>query len=89
MARGQKAIESLKSEKGRQKKQEGLDALMTNVETAKLSILNVFILTNKLEQAKKMFINKNMKYQYSYYHINQMVMNTCYFIFILYVLVKI
>lgn len=58
MAKGQKAIEALKTEKGRLKKQEELDALMTNVENARLSMLNLFILTKKLEQAKKMFIDK-------------------------------
>jgi hypothetical protein len=58
MAKGQKAIEGMKTEKGRLKKQEGLDTLMTNVENARLSMLNLFILTTKLEQAKKMFIDK-------------------------------
>lgn len=58
LAKGQKAIEGMKSEKGRQKKQEGLDTLMTNVENGRISMLNIFILTKKLEQAKKMFIDK-------------------------------
>ena len=58
MAKGQKAIEGMKTEKGRAKKQEGLDSLMTNVENSRLSMLNLFILTKKLEQAKKMFISK-------------------------------
>jgi hypothetical protein len=58
VAKGQKAIEGMKSEKGRLKKQEGLDTLMDNVENARLSILNLFILTKKLEQAKKMFVDK-------------------------------
>ena len=58
MAKGQKAIEGMKTEKGRLKKQEGLDTLMTNVENARISMLNIFILSKKLEQAKKMFIGK-------------------------------
>lgn len=58
MIKSQKAVEGMKTEKGRQKRQTALDALMTNVEHARLSLLNLFILTKKLEQAKKMFINK-------------------------------
>lgn len=58
MEKGQKAIDLMKTEKGRLKKQESLDNLMTNVENARLSLLNLLILTKKLEQAKKMFIDK-------------------------------
>jgi hypothetical protein len=58
IAKGQKAIEGMKTEKGRLKKQESLDAFVTNLENSRLSLLNLFILTKKLEQAKKMFIDK-------------------------------
>ena len=53
-SRGQKAMEGMKTEKGRIKRQQALDELMTNIENSRLSLLNIFILTMKLEQAKKM-----------------------------------
>jgi len=58
MAKGQKTLEGLKTEKGRQRKQEALDDLMNNIENSRLNILNLFVLTIKLEQAKRMFVHK-------------------------------
>ena len=57
-SKGQSAIEKLKTEKGRARKQEELDAFLTNLEDSRLNIVNVFKLTTKLEQAKKLFIAK-------------------------------
>ena len=48
----------MKSEKGRIKKQETFDTLLADMDNAKLSILNLLILTKNLEQAKMMFIGK-------------------------------
>lgn len=56
--KSQKAIEGMKSEKGRIKKQETFDTLLADMDNAKLSILNLLILTKNLEQAKMMFIGK-------------------------------
>lgn len=56
--KGQKAIGLMKTEKGRIKKQESLDIFMTNLEHSRLSVINLFKLTSRLEQAKKMFIGK-------------------------------
>lgn len=56
--KGQKAVEQLKTEKGKQKKQQALDAFLTAIETNKNHILNLFNATKKLEEAKMMFIDK-------------------------------
>lgn len=58
VSKGQKALEGMKTEKGKQKRQQALDELMTNMENSRLSLLNLFVLTKKLEQSKKMFIDK-------------------------------
>ena len=56
--KGQKAANELKTEKGRQKKQQALQDLLSKIESARMNILNLFNLTKKLEQAKSMFIAK-------------------------------
>lgn len=56
--KGQKSVEEMKTEKGRQKKQEALNQLVSTIEAAQMDILNVFNLTKKLEQAKSIFIAK-------------------------------
>ncbi len=58
MSKGQGAIEKMKTEKGRIKKQEALDIFLTNLESSRLNVVNLFKLTTKLEEAKKMFIAK-------------------------------
>jgi hypothetical protein len=56
--KGQKAIDELKTEKGKQKKQQALNEFLSVAEKNKKHILNLFNLTKKLEQAKSMFITK-------------------------------
>lgn len=58
IVKGQKTLDGLKTEKGKQKRQEALDELMNGIENSRLSILNLFVLTMKLEQAKRMFVHK-------------------------------
>ena len=53
-----KDIDKLKTEKGKVQKQQALDSFLTKLESSKLSILNLFNLKKKLEQAKSMFIAK-------------------------------
>lgn len=57
-SKGQKAVDEMKTEKGRQKKQEGLQLLLTNLDLSRLTVMNLFSLTRKLEQAKSIFIAK-------------------------------
>jgi hypothetical protein len=56
--KNQKTLGSLKTEKGRQKRQEQLDDINRQINNSKLSIINVLSLTIILEQSKKMFIEK-------------------------------
>lgn len=56
--KGQKAVNELKTEKGRQKKQQALQDLLSKIELVKMNILNLFNLTKKLERTKSMFIAK-------------------------------
>lgn len=56
--KGQRAVNELKTEKGKLRKQQALDELITHLENSRLSIANIFKLTSKLEQAKKIFILK-------------------------------
>lgn len=56
--KGQGAIEKMKTEKGRAKKQEAIDTFLTNLEASRLTVTNLFKLTLKLEQTKKLFIAK-------------------------------
>ena len=56
--KGQKQVNELKTEKGKQKKQQALDEFLAKIETSKMDIINLFNLTKKLEQAKALFINK-------------------------------
>lgn len=56
--KAQKAIGALKTDSGRAKKQQALDELMDEIESSRLSLMNVFILTKKLEEAKRLFVHK-------------------------------
>jgi hypothetical protein len=53
-----KDIDKMKTEKGKIQKQQALDSFLTKLESSKMSVLNLFNLTKKLEQAKSMFIAK-------------------------------
>jgi hypothetical protein len=57
-AKATKDIEKMKTEKGKMQKQQSLNTFLSKLENSKLSILNLFVLTKKLEQAKSMFIAK-------------------------------
>lgn len=56
--KGTQAVNQLKTEKGRAKKQEALRQLLTTIENSKPSILNLLNLTMKLAKAKSIFIEK-------------------------------
>lgn len=56
--KSQKSIEALKTEKGRARKQEELQNLTQQLNSVKLSIVNLLKLSIKLEQCKRMFIEK-------------------------------
>jgi hypothetical protein len=56
--KGQKTVNDLKTEKGKAKKQQALNDLLSKIQNSQMSIVNVFNLTKKLEQAKSMFIAK-------------------------------
>jgi len=56
--KGKKAVDQLKSEKGKQRKQQALNQFVQTIEQNQKDILNLFNLSKKLEQAKMMFVNK-------------------------------
>lgn len=56
--KGQKSINSLKTEKGQAKKQQLLQNLLGIINSNKNDIINLLNLTKKLEAAKKMFVAK-------------------------------
>lgn len=56
--KGKKAIDQLKSEKGKQKKQDLLNEFIKTIQQNQKDILNLFNLSKKLEQTKMMFISK-------------------------------
>ena len=56
--KGSKAVDQLKTEKGKQKKQQALNDFVSTIEQKQKDILNLFNLSKKLEQAKMMFVNK-------------------------------
>jgi len=56
--KGTQAVNQLKTEKGRAKKEEALRQLLTTIENSKPSILNLLNLTMKLAKAKSIFIEK-------------------------------
>jgi hypothetical protein len=56
--RAEKEITALKTPAGQDKKRTAFNTLKQQIETSKLSIINLFNLTSKLEQIKKIFIQK-------------------------------
>lgn len=56
--KGQKAVDQLKTEKGKQKKQQALDQFIKTIEQNQNNIINLFNLSKKLEQAKMLFVKK-------------------------------
>jgi hypothetical protein len=56
--RAEKEINALKTPAGQDKKRTAFNTLKQQIETSKLSIINLFNLTSKLEQIKKIFIQK-------------------------------
>ena len=56
--KGMKAVDQLKTEKGKQKKQQALNEFVAAIEQNQKDVLNLFNLSKKLEQAKMMFVSK-------------------------------
>jgi hypothetical protein len=56
--KGKNAVESMKTTKGKERKQQALSELVSTIQKNKLNILNLLNLTKKLEQAKRIFIEK-------------------------------
>jgi len=56
--KGQKAVDLLKTEKGKQKKQQAVDQFVGTITENQNNIINLFNLSKKLEQAKMLFVNK-------------------------------
>lgn len=52
------SISNLKTEKGKQKRQQAFQQYLTNLEVNRIDIINLFNLTKKIEQAKRIFIAK-------------------------------
>lgn len=57
-SKGQKAIDELKTEKGKAQKQETLNKYLAGINFNKLNIINLLMLSVILEQAKRIFIEK-------------------------------
>jgi hypothetical protein len=56
--KSESSVEKMKTEKGKQKKRESFNEFLQKVEATKLSIINLFLLTKYLEQAKQLIIKK-------------------------------
>jgi hypothetical protein len=56
--KSESAVEKMKTEKGKQKKRESFNDFLQKAEKTKLSIINLFVLTKHLEQAKQLIIGK-------------------------------
>jgi hypothetical protein len=56
--KGQKSVDVLKTEKGKTKKQEALQRLLSVIQNNKMNLINLLNLTKKLATAKNMFVSK-------------------------------
>jgi len=56
--KGTAAINAMKTPKGKERKQQSLNELISTLESNQTNILNLLNLTKKLEEAKRMFIDK-------------------------------